>query len=242
MPSLIDYIRSALDWTKRIAGQIVDWLRRRLEWVSGLLRRERTEPEPAPDAPASSPQPSAAQPEPINPPAEDRSDREALARMLASEDRAVPAKVVIGWITVQKARARKTSLFELLTSGKGYGPQDRRKDGKGVMYASTAKTPSDTDRQLAAGLLDGSIRPSAAIRSHAPGGWVERGQGMSDEAILSRQTKWNEGIYAGIADTKWVLFSRDSKPLVPQSGQTATAALDALPKVPAIENPLPAVA
>lgn len=163
-------------------------------------------------------------------------DETALARMLASEDRNGSIKVVIGWITIQKARRAKKSLYDLITTGKGYGPQDRRTLGQGVVYASTARTPSKRDRELARGLLSGTIQPSAEIRSRKPGGWIERDQGVPDDRILAFQDKWNEGIYARVQGSRWVLFSADAPRFVPQPGQSAAQALDSLPAVLAIEN------
>lgn len=165
-----------------------------------------------------------------------KDDETALARMLASEDRNGSIKVVIGWITVQKARRASKSLYDVVTSGKGYGPQDRRHLGQGVVYASTARTPSKRDRELARGLLNGTIQPSAEIRAKKAGGWIERDQGVPDERILAFQDKWNEGIYARVQGSRWVLFSPDAPRLVPQPGQSAGQALDGLPPVLAIES------
>lgn len=174
-------------------------------------------------------------PSPVIPLDPDATDNEtALARMLASETRSYPAKVVIGWITIK--RARQTPLYQFLTKGQGYGAQDRRTDGKGIMYASTAKVPTSEDRRIARDLLSGSLVPSSAIRAHKPGAWVERGQSVSDEALISRQTTWKEGIYAQLAGTKWVLYSSDTKPIQVDQGQTASQALDSLPVVQGIDT------
>lgn len=167
---------------------------------------------------------------------ESRDDETALARMLASEDRNEPIKIVIGWNTVQKQKANKKTLFDMLTKGLGYGPQDRRESNQGIMYASTAKRPSPADRALARGIISGSLRPSAAIRAHKPGGWVERGQGTSDERLIALQDSWKEGIYAQIANSKWVLYSADQKKVTVPKGTTASKILDSLPVVNAVDS------
>lgn len=100
--------------------------------------------------------------------ADDPGDETALARMLASQERPRDAKIVAAWFAVQKQRTRKHSLYQMLTNGKGYGPQDRKGQNLGVMYASTAIPPSPTDRLLARGILSGDIRPSVAICAHKP--------------------------------------------------------------------------
>lgn len=175
-------------------------------------------------------------------------DETALARMLASEvsDRsrnARAARIVIGWLTMVRARRRKNpSIYALVTSGRGYGPQwDHR-------YASTAEKPTAETRSIARLLLSGAVQPSAAIRKHRAGSWVERGQGVSDEALLLKQGKtyvspkdgktktgFDEGIYARLEGTRWVLYSHDTPPLSLAPFSTATARLDAVPAVPAVD-------
>lgn len=66
--------------------------------------------------------------------------------MLASDNSPREVKFVRGWIAVQRQRSRKVSMFELLTRGLGYGPRERKAQGKLNVYASTAEEPSDTDR------------------------------------------------------------------------------------------------
>lgn len=226
-----------LDWIKRAIQSAVIWLRRIWAAAQQLVSLGTREP------PAATPRPEAASPPPAEtreparelPAADATTDDTALGRMLASEDRSTPAKIVIGWITVQRARARKTTLYQMLTGGLGYGPQDRRAQGQGVMYASTAKRPAAADLELARDLLSGKVQPSAAIRSHAPGGWVERGQGTSDERLLGLQDQWGEGIYARLKGTKWVLYSRDTKPIKPPANLSASQFLDQVPEVNATD-------
>lgn len=229
-------IQRGWNWLRSLFERVIQFITGRPDQPSegqAELPAQTAQPRPAVQAaPTSSPTlPTATAEDP-----EATDDETALARMLASEDQSQPAKIVIGWIAVQKQRARKTTMYNLLTKGRGYGPQDRTASGGGAMYASTAKKPTPPDRKLARGLLDRSVMPSAAIRAHKPGGWVERGQGVSDEKILNKQKDWNEGIYASIAGTKWVLFSSDTKPISVPKDSTATQVLDALPTVPAVDN------
>lgn len=168
---------------------------------------------------------------------DDHSDLNTIGRMLASEDRNPDIKAVIGWIGIQKAKASKRSIFDYVTSGKGFGPQDRRDRGQGIVYASTAKKATPSDLRIAAALLDGSLMPSAQIRAKRPGGWIERGTKIiADEKIINKQKEWNEGIYARIANSKWVLFSPQAPKVFPQSNQSATALLDSIPEVPALDD------
>ncbi|PSM30507.1 hypothetical protein, partial [Haliangium sp. UPWRP_2] len=213
-------------------------------WLVGLLRRvtalidgeqgkvavptEDFPTAPAPKTTVLAPESGTTDPD------ETLDDETALARMLASEDNNRDGKIVVGWITAQ--RGRKAGLLRFITGGKGYGPQDRRSTGDGVMYASTAKPPTAEDREIAKGILDGTIQASAAIRKHKPGGWIERQMGITDAAIVSKQETWKEGLYAQVAGTKWVLFSSDTKPIPLKSGQTATQLLDSLPIVPATDK------
>ncbi len=183
-----------------------------------------------------------------NSPDDATDDETALARMLASEvderrPRAREERIIMGWLTSQRARNRKDrSIYSFVTTGKGYGPQwDDR-------YASTANRPTAVTRALARELLAGAVQPSAAIRRHRPGSWIERGQGVSDEAILLKQAEtytspktgkpvkgFGEGIYARVAGTRWVLYSRDAPPISLAPFLTATARLDAVPTVPALD-------
>jgi len=164
-------------------------------------------------------------------------DETALARMLASEDPRPPVKVVLGWLAVQTARRRKVSLYKLLTGGTGYGPQVR---GDVVHYASTRRRPSAQDRALARRLLAGTLQPSAAIRSHKPGAWVQRKvkASVSDDYLLQLQEGFEEGIYGRIAGTDWILYSRDTPKIRIVPFSNATARLDALAQIPALDSAL----
>lgn len=192
------------------------------------------------------PTPDAASPEvwpqampggkPVNP--DDATDDEtALARMLSSEvsqKGKSPAqireeRIVVGWITVQRARRhKKLSLYQFVTNGKGYG-------GSVGRHASTAEKPTAATRELARQLLAGTVQPSAAIRKHQPGSWFERDQGEPDDRLIAMQAAWNEGIYARVAGSKWMLYSRDTPPIALAPGLTARARLDAVPTVPALD-------
>ena len=237
--NIAKFLIRVLDWIKRVIASAVAWLRRiwqaaqQLGSLAALSGAAGATSATQPAAPAERTEPAPVQREATA--ADATTDDVALGRMLASEDRSTPAKTVIGWITVQRARARKTTLHQMLTGGHGYGPQDRRAQGQGVLYASTAKAPSAADLELARGLLAGTVQPSAAIRAHASGGWVERGQGTSDEQILKLQEKWGEGIYGRIQGTKWILYSRDTKPIKDLANQTASQALDQVVEVPAMD-------
>ncbi len=158
----------------------------------------------------------------------DTSDKHALARMLASETREEKAKIVIGWITIQVAKRRKVSIYKLLTGGGSYGRQVR--DGRSY-YASTYQSPSEKDLVLAEKLLSGELTVNDKIKSHIPGAWVERGQGMSDQSICKLQDRWEEGIYGKIEGTKWILFSRDSKSIGEKPYENAKELLDNLKTV-----------
>lgn len=238
LENILKFILRIIDWVRRIVASALVWLRR-----IGLAARQMVSPVIGRGADATGPAQPTAPVQPANPatdkseatPAEATTDDVALGRMLASEDRSPPAKTVIGWISVQRARTRKTTLYQMVTGGHGYGPQDRRAQGQGVLYASTAKVPSAADLELARGLLSGTVQPSATIRAHAPGGWVERGQGTSDEQILKLQDQWGEGIYARLKGTKWVLYSRDTKPIKTLPNQSASEFLDHIAEVPATD-------
>jgi hypothetical protein len=223
-----------MPWLDRIKG----WLRAAWGWLTERVRPrwERAKailgigPRPQPAAaPAAAPERSASA-------AEDRSDETALARMLASEDRDRNAKIVIGWLTVQRMRARGVSMFQMLTAGHGYGPQDRRAQGHGIMYASTAKPATEPDRELARGLLSGQIQASEPIRKMPPGAWVERGQGLSDQEMIRKQEDWKEGIYARVEGTNWFLYSKAAEPIrVMPPYPNAKIRLDSLKDVPATD-------
>lgn len=161
---------------------------------------------------------------PVLPEQEQTDDVTALARMLASEDkRSFGARVVIAWITAQKAKSSGRTLYDLLTTpageseSAGYGPQKR---GPLRFYAATTRPYREEDKALAEDVLTGRLQPSAEIQAHGVGGWVERGGVLSaqldepltaaqeDARILEKQASWGEGIYGRLQDTKWILFSR----------------------------------
>lgn len=173
-------------------------------------------------------------------PDDDTDDETALARMLSSEvslkhktDRQIfEERLVIGWITVQRARRHKNlSLYQFVTNGRGYGGSKGR-------HASTAHKPSEKTRQLARELLSGAVEPSAAIRKHRPGSWFERDQGQPDEDLIEKQADWEEGIYARLGGSKWMLYSSDTRPIAVAPFKTASARLDAVPTVPALDQPV----
>lgn len=156
-------------------------------------------------------------------------DETALARMLASEDpRNRNAQIVIGWLTRERAHRAHMSIYDFVTAGKGYGHQSGR-------HANTAERPTQKTRELARAILREQVRPSLAIRQHAPGSWVERQQGVSDDEIVALQQRWHEGIYARIAGTKWVLFSPKTAPIQVAPYLGARERLNALPQVPAVD-------
>lgn len=180
-----------------------------------LLRDTGAAPGPGPAAPMSSD--------------DARDDETALARMFASEDpRNREAQIVIGWITRERAHRAHMSIYDFVTTGKGYGHKSGR-------HANTAEKPTPETRELAQAILRELVRPSLAIRRHAPGSWVERKQGVSDDDILAKQQTWHEGIYARVAGTKWVLFSRDTAPIQLAPYLSARERLNAVPQVPALD-------
>ena len=193
------------------------------------LQPDKRKPAPPPKPPPPAPEPPRREPEPAGDDARD--DETALARMLASEDRRRGVRIVIGWITVQRARRGKMSIYSLITSNKGYGRLEGRQ-------AATHERPTKETRELARGILSGKYYPSAQIRAHRPGAWAERKvkQSVSDRFLFDLQYKWNEGIYASIENTNWLLYSTDS-PIITAGPpyRDISARLDALPKVPALD-------
>lgn len=194
--------------------------------------------EPSESQPAAQPEPKAAQLVPD----EATDDETALARMLASEDPKREIRIVVGWITVQRAAKAKRSLFDFLTRGRGYGPISvKKKQADGTIkrvatgrHASTAAKPTTEDRALARAILAGRVLPSPAIMAHVPGSWIERKVMIDDEEIIKKQEEYKEGIYGQIAGSKWVLFSRDTPPISVAPFEDATGRLNALPKIKAI--------
>lgn len=230
-----ELIRGAIDWVltlfqwlaERVFSMVAGWF----EVGPPLLNSSAPSAQEVPPQQATMAPQTAAES-----PADDLSEETALARMLASEERPQSVKTVVGWIAIQKAQARKKTLYQMLTRGLGYGPQDRSQTGQGVVFASTAKPATLADRTLARGLLDGSIKPSAAIRRHRPGGWAQRGQALSDDKIVLQQGERKEGLYARIAGTRWVLYSPDASVRATRPGETASQLLDRLPEVPAVDS------
>lgn len=231
-----------------LASSLWTLLKMGWEWFRGMFRRvvgvfsgHSEAPTQAIDAAApattvpAAPAPAAPAPALLSDAAGGTDDNTALARMMTSEAK-YPASVVVGWITKVRAAANKKSIYQFVTKGLGYGPQDRRKQGQGVVYASTAKEPSEQNIKLANGIISGTVLPSEAIRSHKPGSWVERDQGEPDDKIIKLQSQWKEGIYAQIANSKWILYSSDSPVIQIPDGRTAKQVLDSLPIVPAIDN------
>lgn len=94
----------------------------------------------------------------------------ALARAISSEEgtSSTSTKAVVGWVFVNEARRRGTSVFSLMTkavtpghSGK-YGTQKDIESGTpsynaSDRYASTAQDPYDGDIAIATGILNGTI-------------------------------------------------------------------------------------
>ena len=191
---------------------------------------DKRKPAPPPTPPPPAPKPPRREPEPAGDDARD--DETALARMLASEDRRRGVRIVIGWITVQRARRAKMSIYRLVTANNGYG---RQEDGR---HAATHERPTPETRELARGILKGRYYPSSQIRAHRPGGWAERKvkQSVSDTRLFDLQREWNEGIYASIENTNWLLYSTDA-PIITAGPpyRDISARLDALPKVPALD-------
>lgn len=151
-------------------------------------------------------------------------DQTALGRMLASEDqKSQLARVVIGWVTLTKARNAKKSLYELLTRGNGYGRQKR--PGEKPYYASTARPAREEDLALARALIEGDAVPPEEIKRLGVAGWVERGQlgkqtgqaldrAEQDARLLVKQWDWQAGIYGRIRGTEWYLYSKKT-PKIP---------------------------
>ena len=131
-----------------------NWLRRKLWWLRDRLLslldpmalpvaakpKAATAPPASPNTSevgAAVANPAPAQPVPAKAPAAApesataTDDETALARMLASEGTTRDTKIVTGWIAVQvQRRERKPTLYQMLTRGQGYGPQDRTAKGK----------------------------------------------------------------------------------------------------------------
>lgn len=139
----------------------------------------------------------------------DYSDVNALARMLQSETSNPHAREIIGYIVIQKAKRRGSSIYNLLTQGKGWGPQDRRNIGQGIMYASTRKAASKEAKEVARRLINNEIDIPTIVKSNI-GAWFEKLPSIPEMKLVDRQKSWNEGIYARITGTNWYLYSREA--------------------------------
>lgn len=197
------------------------------------LAQSEEERDPAPAKRKPDPEPPPPPPPAISP--DSRDDETALARVLASEDSRRELRIVIAWITWQRAKRSKKSIYDFVTSGLGYG-RNERSNGV-IVNASTHEKPTAETRQIAREVMAGRLYPSEAIRKHRPGSWVERDvlKSLDDEAIIKKQTKWKEGIYAQILGSKWVLYSSDVPPIQIAPFKSAKQRLDALPRVAAVD-------
>lgn len=166
-------------------------------------------------------------PTPPRPPVKplDTSDRYALARMLESETRSRAARIVIGWITMETARRRGASIFDVLTAPFfQYGP--RRLNGIG-RYADTSKEPSEQALDLAGSILLGVVKPSAEIRSGKVSAWVEwlppKSESQAAELITQQTASKFGGLWRRVAGTDWYLYSSAVKPTAAAAGAAAAA-------------------
>lgn len=214
-----------------VAGLL--WLAARKSTAPALPRVEPSKPAPIP------PPPNASDSMPRKDGGPDQTDdTTALARMLASETTDDGARVVIGWMAIQTARNRKQSVFDRLTAGKGYGPQ--QKDGV-VRYASTAKTPTPRTRELASQLLADKVVPSERIRARGHSAWVEdlARTEQSADALLRKQAKPADfgGIWARIRGTRWYLYNPKSA-IVRWEPGSAQAALRSVPEISPTDDPI----
>jgi hypothetical protein len=66
---------------------------------------------------------------------------------------------------------------------------------------------------------------------------VKGKKGISDQGIIDLQNKpsWRAGIWGRLQGSNWVLFSHDTAPISVAPYLDATARLDALPLVPALD-------
>lgn len=159
----------------------------------------------------------------------DRDDVTALARMFASETDDRFAWVVLGWITVQRAKRAGRSVYDFVTRGKGYGSFYDSQGNATGRHASTAARPTAEARKLAELLIAGQILPPAEVLQLRPGAWIERRQTLSDEKILAKQAEYKEGIYAVLGGKRpWVLFSKDAPIISIAPFESASARLDAV--------------
>jgi len=196
---------------------------------------------PRPDTPTSPKPPPKPDPKPTPaplPPGDtDTDDETALARMLTSETSQQQAWPVIGWMALQTAKQHNQTVYQRLTAGQGYGPRVHNGVSR---YASTAKPPTTTARQVARLLLAGELQPAAVIRALGHSAWVEelpdaRKQYTEATAatVLRVQGKPANfgGLWARIRGTRWYLANPKAPVLTWQPG----AARAALAHVPVID-------
>lgn len=163
-------------------------------------------------------------------------DREALARMLASESRHPDVRVVLGYYAMEAARKRGIGVADRLTGKSGkFGPQFYLGEAR---YASTRQEATEDTRRMADQLLAGRLRPSRQILAGGLSAWVEAGVGGWDaKKLLGKQGGENGygGIWGRIEGTRWYLYQRKA-PLVPYEPGQEEQALAAIPTVPAVDR------
>lgn len=163
-------------------------------------------------------------------------DREALARMLASESRHPDVRVVLGYYAMEAARKRGIGVADRLTGKSGkFGPQFYLGEAR---YASTRQAATEDTRRLADQLLAGRLRPSRQILAGGLSAWVEAGVGGWDaKKLLGKQDGENGygGIWGRIEGTRWYLYQRKA-PVVPYEPGQEEQALATIPTVPAVDR------
>lgn len=210
-------------------------------------------PSPQP-AGGSSPPAAPAPPPHVDPTLETdpngKDDQTALARMLASETSDKRVQVVIGWITLTRARRLRLSVFRMLTGLSGeYGSRVLNGERR---YASTSQPPNRDSRTLAQQLLDGQVQPAEAIRKHGISPWVEllfpnppdatelerrAQQLLAVQRPIGKRGDFG-GIWARIEGSNWYLYSRSAPIVAVRSPeQTALARLSAVPVVAPLDSP-----
>lgn len=187
--------------------------------------------------------------EPLGTDPDAQDDQTALARMLQSESSSFRERVVVGWLTLTRARKLKIPIFQMLTGAPGvYGPQVL---GGVTRYAATTEAPSIEARATARDLLAGRLQPSSEIREHGISPWVELlFPKNKDQAVLNKRAeriialqkplgKHGDfgGIWARVAESGWFLYSR-SAPIVVDDGRPGSALVELykLPTVPALDS------
>lgn len=216
--------------------------------------RPAAPPAERPPAPSGAPPDPEPRPAPEPPPAavvpdDSPDDETALARMLVSETETYRARVVVGWITKERARILKVSIFRLLTGRAGkYGMQELEGE---IRYASTREAPTAKSRVLASDLISGAVQASEAIRARGISPWVElRYPRKKDPIELERRARHLlalqrpmgkhgdfGGIWARVSLTNWYLYSRRSPPIaIDAQSRTALAVLQKVPIVAALDG------